>query len=288
MISPYVRRLRLGMELRVLRAEHNYTQARVARIIGKSRMEISRLENGQSADLADVLNILEGLGVEGDQWTTLEAIARDACTPGWWDSVKHIGDRQALSANLEAGAAIIRQYQQTYLPGLLQLPEFIRSIYQAPAALEPLSGTVEGFLAGRMGRQRNLRRPGGPSLEAIVDEFAIQRLAAPAGVVKRQLRRLAEVGKGVGQVNVTLRVLPIQALIRDFTLPRCSFSIYAYPDPGDPRVVAIDTVTSDVILTDAAQVTPYARLYERLAEAALTPEESAKLLTEAADALPDN
>jgi transcriptional regulator with XRE-family HTH domain len=287
MISPYVRRLRLGMELRALRAEHNYTQARVARIIGKSRMEISRLENGQSADLADVLNILEGLNVEDERWTALEAIARDACTPGWWDSVKHIGDRQALYANLEAGASRIRQYQQTYLPGLLQLPEYIRSIYQAPAALEPVWGTVEGFLAGRLGRQRTLRRPGGPSLEVIVDEFAVQRLGAPAGVVKQQLRHLADVVNG-RQPNVTLRVLPIQALIRDFTLPKSSFSIYAYPDPGDPRVATIDTVTSEVVLTDAAQVTPYERLYERLAEAALTPEESAKLLAEAADALPDN
>lgn len=287
MISPYVRRVRLGLELRALRAEHNFTQARVARIIGKSRMEISRLENGQSADLADVLNILEGLGVEDERWTVLEAIARDACTPGWWDSVKHIGERQALYANLEAGASHIRQYQQTYLPGLLQLPEYIRSIYQAPAALEPVSGTVEGFLAGRLGRQRTLRRPGGPELEVIVDEFAIQRLGAPAGVVKRQLRHLVNVVNG-RQPNVALRVLPIQALIPDFTLPKSSFSIYAYPDPGDPRVATIDTVTSEVILADDAQVTPYERLYERLAEAALTPEESAKLLTEAADALPDN
>ena len=167
------------------------------------------------------------------------------------------------------------------------MPEYIQSIYQAPAALEPLTGTVDGFLAGRAGRQRNLRRPGGPALEVIVEEAAILRLGAPAGVVKRQLRHLADVVKD-GQSNVRLRVLPIQALIRDFTLPRCSFSIYAYPDPGDPRVVAIDTVTSDVILTDDAQVTPYERLYERLSEAALTPEESAKVLTEAADALPDN
>jgi hypothetical protein len=53
-------------------------------------------------------------------------------------------------------------------------------------------------------------------------------------------------------------------------------------------VVAIDTVTSDVILTDEAQVAPYERMYERLREAALSPEESAKLLTEAADALPDH
>jgi transcriptional regulator with XRE-family HTH domain len=287
MISPYVRRLRLGMELRGLRAERNFTQARVARLIGKSRMEISRLENGQSADPANVLNLLEALGVEGDQWTMLATITHDACAPGWWDSVKNIGERQALYANLEAGATTILKYELMALPGLLQIPEYVRSLAIAEAALEPVSGTIEGILAGRAGRQRNLRRPCGPSLEVIVEENAILRLGAPAGVMKRQLHHLAKAAKG-SQPDVQLRVLPIQALIRDFTLPRCSFSIYAYPDPGDPRVVAIDTVTSDVILTDDAQVTPYERLYERLSEAALTPEESAKLLTEAADALPDN
>jgi transcriptional regulator with XRE-family HTH domain len=275
------------MELRSLRAEQNMTQARVARLIGKTRNDISRLENGQSADQADVLNILEALGVDGDRWTTLAMIARDADGNGWWDSVKHIGDRQALYANLEAGAAAIRVYEQTALPGLLQIPDYVRSVAIASEVIEPLSGTVDGVVAGRAGRQRNLRRPGGPSVEEIVDEIAILRLAAPAEVVKRQLRHLAEVAKG-GQPRVTLRVLPAQAKFRDFAVPRCAFSIYAYPDPGDPRVVAIDTVTSDMILTDDAQVAPYERMYERLREAALTPEESAKLLTEAADALPGN
>jgi hypothetical protein len=46
--------------------------------------------------------------------------------------------------------------------------------------------------------------------------------------------------------------------------------------------------TSDVILTEEAEVAPYEWLYQRIREAALSPEESAKLLTEAADALPDN
>jgi transcriptional regulator with XRE-family HTH domain len=275
------------MELRGLRAEQNMTQARVARLIGKTRNDISRLENGQSADPADVLNILEALGVDGDRWTALATLARDAGELGWWDSVKQIGDRQALYANLEAGAATIREYHQTALPGLLQIPDYVRSMAIANAAIEPLSGTVDGILAGRAGRQRNLRRPGGPGLEEIVDEFAIMRLAAPAGVVKRQLRHLVVVVKG-GQPNVTLRVLPAQVRIRDFALPRSAFFMYTYPDPGDPRVVAIDTVTSDVILTDEAQVAAYERMYERLREAALSPEESAKLLTEAADALPDN
>jgi hypothetical protein len=76
--------------------------------------------------------------------------------------------------------------------------------------------------------------------------------------------------------------------MRDFAVPRSAFSIFSYLDPGDPRVVVIDTVTSDVVLTDEAQILPYERLYERIREAALPPEESAKLLAEAADALPDN
>src|SRR5882724_12085917 len=128
MTSPYVRLLRLGMELRALRAERNMTQARLARLIGKTRNDISRLENGQSADPADVLNLLEALGVGDERWTALTAIARDASELGWWDSVKHIGDRQALYANLEAGAASICAYEQTYLPGLLQLPEYVQSV----------------------------------------------------------------------------------------------------------------------------------------------------------------
>jgi transcriptional regulator with XRE-family HTH domain len=275
------------MELRALRAERNMTQARVARLIGKTRNDISRLENGQSADPADVLNILEALGVEDERWTALTAIARDADANGWWDSVKHIGDRQALYANLESGAATINKYEQTALPGLLQIPDYVRALTLACAAIEPVEGTLDGILGGRVGRQRNLRRPGGPSVEMVVDEIAVLRHAAPADVVKRQLRHLAEVAKG-GQPNVTLRILPAQSEFRDFAVPRCTFSIYTYPDPGDPRMVAIDTVTSDVILTDDAQVAPYERMYERLREAALSPEESAKLLTEAADALPDN
>jgi transcriptional regulator with XRE-family HTH domain len=128
MTSPHVRRLRLAMELRTLRAERNMTQARVARMVGKTRNDISKLENAQVADPAVVLNILEALGVEDERWTELTAIARDASTLYWWDSIKHMGERQALYANLESGAATIREYHQTALPGLLQIPDYTRSV----------------------------------------------------------------------------------------------------------------------------------------------------------------
>jgi transcriptional regulator with XRE-family HTH domain len=268
-----------------MRDAADMTTAQLGKLIGKSRADISRLENGHVVEQGDVMKILDVFGVDGDRWTQIMTIAREAGEDGWWKSEKTMGDRQALIANLEAGAATIRQYEQTFIPGLLQTPEFVQARTTADTALEPLSGTPGGVLAGRAGRQRMLRRPGGPTFEVIVDEVAVRRLAAPADVVKKQLYHL---GTAVnGDPKVTLLVLPVDARIKDFTVPRCTFSIYTYPDPGDPVVVTIDSVTDDLILTEPAQVAPYDQLYQRLREAALSPADSLELITKAATELPD-
>ena len=286
MISPYVRRLRLGAEIRALRAKAGLTADQLGKRIGRSRADISRLENGHVVDQADVISILDVLGVDGDRWTQVVTIAREAGEKGWWESYKAMGERQALYANLEAGAASIREYQQTFLPGLLQTPEFVRARTAADATLEPMAWHCRRVWSpGHAGRQRMLRRPGGPTYEVIVDEVAVDRLSAPPEVVKKQLYHLATAVNS--DPNATLRVLPVHAVIEDFTVPRCTFSIYTYPDPGDPDVVAIDTVTSDLILTEPGQVAPYEKLYERLRDAALPPAGSLDLLTRAAAELPD-
>ncbi len=285
MISPYVRRLRLASEVRALRAQAQLTADQLGRQIGRSRADISRLENGHVVDQADIIAILDTLGVDGDRWTQIVTIAREAGERGWWESNKAMGDRQALYANLEAGAATIREYQQTFVPGLLQVPEFVRARVDTEVTLKPGNPNADGVLAGRAGRQRMLRRPGGPTYEVIVDEVAVSRLAAPPEVVKKQLYYLATT------VNldpkVTLRVLPVHARIENYAVPRCTFSMYTYPDAGDPAVVAIDTVTSDLILTESADVDPYERLYQRLRDAALPPGDSLDLLTQVAAELPD-
>jgi hypothetical protein len=184
---------------------------------------------------------------------------------------------------LEAGATVIHEYQQTFLPGLLQVPEFVRARSDAEGTLGPLTFTVDGVLAGNAGRQRMLRRPGAPSYEVIIDETAVRRLAAPPEVVKAQLSHL--VATVHADPRLSLRVLPIDARIDCFTVPRCTFSVYSYPDPGDPAVVAVDTVTSDLVLTEPDQVAPYQELYTRLRKAALSPTDSLDLLTTAAKML---
>jgi transcriptional regulator with XRE-family HTH domain len=286
MISPYVRRLRLATEVRALRAEAQLTADQLGKRIGRSRADISRLENGHVVDQADIISILDTLGVDGDRWTQIVTIAREAGERGWWESNKTMGDRQALYANLEAGAATICEYQQTFMPGLLQIPEFVLARVGAEVTLKPASPNADGVLAGRAGRQRMLRRPGGPTYEVILDEVAISRLAAPPSVVKKQLYHLSTAVNG--DPKVTLRVLPVHARVESYAVPRCTFSIYTYPDPGDPAVVAVDTVTSDLLLTEPADVDPYEHLYQLLRTAALSPDDSLDLLTEAAANLLDD
>lgn len=274
MISPYVRRLRLAAELRALRAEHGLTHDQLAKMIGRSRVQISRLENGHVVDQADILSILDALEIDGDRWHKIVRITREAAERGWWESNKDMGARQARSADLEAGATSIREFQMSFLPGLLQTPAFARARVEAEG-MGPADGRVaDRAVDARNGRQRMLRRPGGPTYEVIIDDAAIHRRAAPADVVKAQLYHLT--ARVNGDPATTLRVLPLDAVVGGYVVPRTAFSIYTYPDPDDPTVVAVDTVTDDLILTDAGDVKRYEDLFNRLRDAAMSQADSLK------------
>ena len=282
MISPYVRRLRLAAELRALRAQGGVTHEALAKRIGQSRAQISRLENGHAVDQDDVMRILDALGVDGDRWTQIMTIAREAGERGWWESNKAMGERQALYANLEAGAATIREFQMVFLPGLLQTPEFTRARVDAERPTGLVGFTSDKVTEARSGRQRMLRRPGGPTYDVIIDELAIRRDTAPPDVVKAQLLHITATVNGSPRISV--RVLPINAVIDGYGVPRSAFSIYTFPDPGDPTVVAVDTVTDDLVLIDEDAVKRYDELYDRLRDAALSVDDSLEFLVKTAKA----
>ncbi len=280
MISPYVRRLRLAAELRALRTHAGVTHVQLAKQIGQSRAQISRLENGHVVDQDDVMKILDALGVDDDRWTEIMTIAREAGERGWWESNRFMGERQALYANLEAGAQTIREFQMTFIPGLLQTPEFTHARNEADRLAGAVTFNAEKAADGRVGRQRMLRRPGGPAYEVIIDELAIRRATAPPEVLKAQLYHIAATVNG--NPKITSRVLPVDAAIDGFSVPRSAFSIYTFSDPGDPTIVAVDTVTDDLLLTEDDDVKRYDELYERLRDACLLESDSLDLLLETA------
>ncbi|MEV4199358.1 helix-turn-helix domain-containing protein [Micromonospora globbae] len=285
MISPFVRRRRLAAELIRLREEHDYSAADLAKAIGVARQRISRLENSHvSPDLDEIMRVLDVLKVGEKRWAKIMNIAREAQERGWWEKfADEMGPRQALYADLEAGARSICEYQMSLLPGLLQTPAFTEVRARADRAAHTGQFDPTRALEARAARQRVLDRPGGPTYEVIIDELAVRRFAAPPEVVRGQMDHLVDVGHH--RPKITIRILPLNASIAGHTVPRSPFSIYRYPDPDDPVVVAVDTVTSDLVLTDTTGVGNYLELYRRLQEAALTPADSLDLLATVAEDL---
>ena len=265
-----------------MRAEGGLTHEQLAKQIGQSRAQISRLENGHVVDQDDVMRILDALGVDDERWTQIMTIAREAGERGWWESNKAMGDRQALYANLEAGARTIREFQMTFIPGLLQTNEFTRARGDAERVAGAPSFNADKAADGRIGRQRMLRRPGGPDYEVIIDELAIRRTSAPPEVLKAQLYHIAATVNG--SPKITVRVLPVEAEIEGYSVPRSAFSIYTFNDPGDPTIVTVDTVTDDLVLFESDDVKRYDELYDRLRAAALPVQQGLEFLIDAAKA----
>ncbi|MGI5214449.1 helix-turn-helix domain-containing protein [Plantactinospora sp. CA-290183] len=285
MVSPLVRRRRLATELRALREAAGLTHEQLGRQVGMHRLKISRLETATSRpNVPDVMKLLDALGVTGARWHALVQVARDAGDRGWWERYgTDMGGRQQVYADLEAGAVTVREYQTVAVPGLLQLPDYVRARSEQSVRMgEPMPADLARSVEARIARQRMLRRPGGPSYEVVLEELAVRRLGAPPEVMLTQLRHLVElVGDPAGRTAV--RILPIEAELPGYLLARTPFSLYTFADPADPQVVAIDTETEDLVLTEPETVLRHQRLYAELRDAALPIEASLVFLMEAAD-----
>jgi transcriptional regulator with XRE-family HTH domain len=283
--SPFVRRRRLGVELRALREERGLTSEELSRRLYRSRMKVSKLENAQvRPDLAAIMKILDILGVTCERWQEIITLARDAAERGWWDTYGYaMGDRQRMYADIESGAKTIRGYNQFGIPGLVQTPEFIWALIKLDEAEGPLDYNQERMVEARLRRQESARRPGGPTYEIVLDEFVVRRLAVPPEIMSAQLRHLVEIIPA--DPRLSIRVLPIDARIEGGFLARSSFTIYNFPDPDDPPMAIADTVKTDVVHSEPADVQRYVAMYERLRAASLSVVSSLTYMEEAANRL---
>ncbi|WP_030176534.1 helix-turn-helix domain-containing protein [Spirillospora albida] len=287
MTSPFVRRRRLGAEIRALREERGLTADELSQRVYRSRMSISKLENARCRpNIGVVMNILDALDVPPDRYQEIIAIAREAADYGWWDSFGDaMGPRQRLYADIESGADSICGYNQFGVPGILQTPEFSLALVELDKADGPLTYEPDRMLEARRLRRETTFGAGRLKYELILDEFVLRRLSVAPAVMSRQLLHLVETA--VSEPRLTIHVLPIDARIKGGFLARSTFAIYSFPHPQDPPMAIADTVNSDIVHTKEAEVGRYIELYKRLREASLSSVRSLSLLEEAARELDD-
>lgn len=285
-ISPYSRRLHLGDRLRSLRQVEDRSIQQVAKDAEIDRTLLTRIETGQRRVAADVsMKVAEHLGVEQHSpvWQEFYALARDAAQSGWWEgrAFRGLSERQALPADLEAGASRIRWYDFALVPGLLQSPAYVRARHDATVTNDHQSDNPVEIRA-RERRQQEALTEAGPRIEVIVEETVVRRRVVPAPAMLQQLEHLLTLMDANDRID--FRILPVGGELLGLRAPRSPVSIYEFA-AGDPSLVFVESLTDDVLLRDHAEVANHERLWKRLHEIALPPDESRVLIARSAEIL---
>ena len=279
--NPTLRARRLALELLRRREAAGLTREEAARQLEWSTSTIFRIETGRSRPQpGNVRVLLELYGVSGPERDGLIRLAREARQPGWWHSFRDVlPNPYEVFIGLEAGAASIRNFEPIVIPGLLQTEDYARqTLRNGPEELD--RDDIERLVQVRMERQRILGREDRPRLWAVIDEAVIRRVVGSPEVMREQLRHVIECAE---QGKTTLQAVPYSAGAHAGTTG--PFVIIDFPEPTDPAVVYVETLAGDLYLEERADVDRYTLAFDRLLAAALHPDDSVRLVQQAAAAM---
>ncbi|RAY12533.1 transcriptional regulator [Actinomadura craniellae] len=272
MSASLVLRRRLAAELRALRARKGLSQDDVAEHLESSSNKIVRIENAQSSvSASDLRQLLMLFGADAETRDRLLALGRDARKRGgWWSSYRDL--LPGPYVQLEAEASLVRTYQPSIVPGLLQTADYARAVVRS-ADSRISSDEVERRVAARGKRQERLRAEHPLALRALVDEAALRRGAGDPGTTREQMGHLIEMAR---LPNVSIRVLAFEAGI--YPSVGWPFVILTFPEPDDPDIGYIEYRTGARCLEEAREVATCQADFGRLTRTALSEDDSVKLI----------
>jgi transcriptional regulator with XRE-family HTH domain len=278
--GPTVRLRRLGMELRALREAVGLNSQQAAGELGCSQSKISRVENGKSPVSArDVRDLLDLYGVsDGEQRERLLGLARESRQRGWWAEFgPWLPSGFDTYAGMEAATASVRAYQAQLVHGLLQTEDYARSLLRA-LRVEDTRESVEKLVEFRMARQAQLTRAESPlRLWVIFEEEVLRRPVGGHAIMQAQLQHILHAAE---EPTITIQVLPT-ARGAHAGLDG-SFSIFEFPDPGDPDVAYAGGPVGTVFVEKIEDVRRFAVRFDHLRAAALDIGESTDLISRVA------
>jgi transcriptional regulator with XRE-family HTH domain len=263
-----MRSRRFGGELRRLRLNADLGVKDAAEALECGQPKISQIENGKRGirplDLTTLLNLY---GVEDErQRTDLRRLAKEIHKVDWWSGQGPVlRDTLRDYLTLEADAQLVRAYEPATIPGLLQTEGYMRHMFTTglpPERVEPLVET-------RMRRKGLLDDRHGFRLRTIIDAPALHRIGGGSETALDQLGQLLEVGK---RQNVSIQVLPLDAAVtvQQYT----PFTVFSLRDDPPADFVWLEHLTGGTLLEQPPDVQTYAKAWDDLTAAALSPSAS--------------
>ncbi|WP_410643028.1 helix-turn-helix domain-containing protein [Amycolatopsis sp. lyj-346] len=221
----------------------------------------------------DVSAILALLGIHGEQRDRIRTLARHAREPNWLASSNtDLPFALTTRLDLERTATAITTWSPLIVPGLLQTPDYIRSIMDNSAV------TVEQAdkrLRVRLARQKILTRTDPVRFTALLGERSLQENVGDPGIMSDQLDHLVTMSE---RGNISLRIVPAGIGYHPGLIG--PFDIYEFP--GSPPIASVEHAYSTAFLHEDTQISGHQQLAKLLRKVALSEEASQALLREAA------
>ncbi|MFK0180526.1 helix-turn-helix domain-containing protein [Streptomyces xanthochromogenes] len=264
----------LGEFLRQCREERRLNQADLAVAIRGSVSKISRMERGESpAKPRDVTDLAGFMRLNAQERQIIEGLLERAQNGAWYQQFSDVTPSylKRLIA-LEASADMITAYENQVVPGLLQTPEYARSLVETVRQTE---GEIARAVDLRIRRQAILEHPT-PRVTAMIDQGVLLRPRGGREVMRRQLQRLLEASE-IEKINVRIVEFGRGA---DVT-PPYAITQLKFPTEGPSDLVYVEHVNGADYITNPAAVDKYRHNLDRLLQAAAGRKESRKLISEA-------
>ncbi|MET8166052.1 helix-turn-helix transcriptional regulator [Streptomyces sp. NPDC005329] len=204
--QPTARQVRLGSELRKLREAAGKPAKEVAGLLGSSSAHMSQIEAGSSGISEERLRRLAAHCACTDD-ELIEALAGMATdrTRGWWDDYRGVLPQVNLDvAEAEHHALFLREVVITHVPGLLQTPDYARTVFRYMRPELPES-ELRPRVEHRMRRRTVIEDNNPTPYETIVHEFALRVRVADRRTSLAQLRWILD---QIEQGHATLRIIP--------------------------------------------------------------------------------
>lgn len=276
-IKGTLQQRQLARTLRRLREEAGLSLEEAAPKLDWSTSKLGRIETAQQGvDVHGVRSMLDLYNIGGAQWTEIIDMVREARKKSEWHAYG-IGAQGYLK--LELDATVVHEYQLAYVPGLLQIEDYMRALFRH-SRRRPTDAQIDQDVQARLFRQRRLT--GEPALElvAIVDESAVRRPVGGVETMRAQLRHLVAVSD-LG--SVCLQVLPTSLGVHSGL--DGSFTVLGFGDPDEPEIAYIEHTASALHLDRDAQVQSCKLVFDRLRSEALSPHDSTALIERLAASL---
>ncbi|GAA1614150.1 helix-turn-helix transcriptional regulator [Nonomuraea maheshkhaliensis] len=265
----------LGMRLRELRLtapNGRLTGTQLAALWGWQKSKVSKLENGRTTPTPDDLRMwAEGTG-QPEVYDELLARLRgfESQIRSWRRQLVagHRPVQDALNAEY-AATRTFHVWQGAMIVGILQTPDYARSIFTRYAEFQQAPRDTEEAVQSRVRRQEALY-DSTKRFHIIMWEAALRALNCSPSILAAQLDRLSGV---IGLSTVELGIIPLSASLK--IPPATAFWIY------DDRRVIVENWHAELWIDDAESISSYLRAWKTLRESAVYGGDAHNVINEA-------